>query len=381
MDLLENSDFRNLIVYEFFKNFALSMLGIFIPILIYSETGNLFLPSLYLLGGGLSGFLFALPVMKMINRYGFRSGLYTSYLFLLPAILLIYFNSPTVEVVLTVSFLYSIGTSFHTQSMNLEFAESSSRENRDIETAHLMSLPNIGRLLGPVAGGLASSFGGFQTMLATAFIAVTVSIIPARSITLKKKASRLELSSMLENEYLKFTPIFISRGIQAYASVAIFSLFTYIFIAGSISSGLVRSFDTVGFMIMAYLSGYVSSKYNRGKIIFAGAILAGLIYLIRIGVSTPLEAFLISIAGGLAFKLYDIPLFSKYADGAEDNEERIFYASKKTFNSLGKIITALIFLTASVIYSERIAFNAVFVLAAFSSLTMIVGDRISGEKR
>jgi len=381
MDLLENSDFRNFIVYEFFKNFALSMLGIFIPILIYSETGNLFLPSLYLLGGGLSGFLFALPVMKMINRYGFRSGLYTSYLFLLPAILLIYFNSPTVEVVLTVSFLYSIGTSFHTQSMNLEFAESSSRENRDIETAHLMSIPNIGRLLGPVAGGLASSFGGFQTMLATAFIAVTVSIIPARSITLKKKASKLELSSMLEKEYLRFTPIFISRGVQAYASVAIFSLFTYIFIAGSISSGLVRSFDTVGFMIMAYLSGYVSSKYNRGKIIFAGAILAGLIYLIRIGVSTPLEAFLISIAGGLAFKLYDIPLFSKYADGAEDNEERIFYASKKTFNSLGKIITALIFLTASVIYSERIAFNAVFVLAAFSSLTMIVGDRISGEKR
>ncbi|PSH01924.1 MAG: hypothetical protein BRC26_02750 [Nanohaloarchaea archaeon QH_8_44_6] len=274
--------------------------------------------------------------------------------------------------------LYSTGTSFHTQSRNLEFAENSSRENRDMETAHLMSLPDIGRLLGPVVGGIASSAGGFQTMLATAFTSVLISVIPARSITLKKKSKSIKLRSLFEKEYLKFSPIFISRGIQAYASVAIFSLFTYIFIAGSISSGLVRSFDIVGFMIMAYLSGYVSSKYSRSKIIFTGALLAGIIYLVRMGVSTPLEAFLVSIAGGLSFKLYDIPLFSEYADGAEDNEERSFYASKKIFNSFGKLVTALIFLTVLTSSTERMAFNTVFIIAAISTATMIFGERISG---
>lgn len=374
-------DFGNLIAYEFFKNFALSMLGIFIPILIYSETGSLEMPAIYLIGRGLTGTVAAFPVMKMINRYGFRSGLYTSYMFLLPAILLIYFLTPGVEVTLLVAFLYSIGSSFHTQSMNLEFAESSTRENRDIETAHLKSLPNVGRLLGPLAGGLTASFGGFQAMLGIAFTAVLISVIPARSITLKKRTEELKLSSIFDREYLKFSPIFISRGAQAYASVAIFSLFTYIFIAGSISSGLVRSFDTLGFMIMAYFSGYISSKYSRGKIIFAGAFLAGVIYLLRAAVSTPIEAFLISIAGGLAFMMYNIPLFSKYADGAEDNEERSFYASKKTFNSFGKVLTAGLFLAVFTFSGERGAFNSVFVLAAISAVTMMIGDRISGEKK
>ncbi|PSH01205.1 MAG: hypothetical protein BRC26_04105, partial [Nanohaloarchaea archaeon QH_8_44_6] len=217
------TDFEDLIAYEFFKNFALSMLGIFIPILIYSETGNLTMPALYLIGKGLTGFIAAFPIMKMINKYGFRSGLYTSYLFLLPAILLIYFLNPGIYVTLTVAFLYSIGAALHVESMNLEFVEDSSREEREVEAAHLMSIPNIGRLLGPVVGGMASAFGGFQTMLAVAFVSIAISVIPAGSITVKKETADLRWRSLLNREYLKFSPIFVSRGVQAYASVAIFS--------------------------------------------------------------------------------------------------------------------------------------------------------------
>jgi len=373
-----HGDFGELIAYEFFKNFAISMLGIFIPILIYSETGNLRMPAIYLIARALIGSIAAFPVMKVINRYGFRSGLYLSYIFLLPAILLIYLLNPAIYVTLAVAVLYSIGADFHAESRNIEFVEDSTRENRDMETAYLMALPNLGRLFGPIAGGLASSLGGFQAMLGIAFTSVLISVVPARSIEMKSKTTSIDWKSLLDRECLKFVPVFMSRGAQAYASVAIFSLFTYIFIAGSISSGLVRSFDIVGFMIMAYLSGYISSKYSRSKIIFTGALLAGIIYLVRIGVSSPLEAFLVSIAGGLAFKLYDIPLFSEYADGAEDNEERSFYASKKIFNSFGKLVTALIFLAVFTLSTERMAFNTVFIIAAISTATMIFGERISG---
>jgi len=371
-------DFGKLIAYEFFKNFAISMLGIFIPILIYSETGDLRMPAIYLIGSALAGSLAAFPVMKIINHYGFRSGLYISYIFLMPAIVMMYFLNPTIYTTLTVAVLYSIGADFHAESRNIEFVEDSTRENRDMETAYLMALPNIGRLFGPIAGGIASTLGGFQTMLAIAFTSVLISIIPASSIKMKSKTTDVQWRSMLNREYLKFAPVFASRGAQAYASVAIFSLFTYIFIAGSISSGLVRSFDIVGFMIMAYFSGYISSKYSRGKIIFTGASLAGIVYLIRIGVSDPIEAFVVSVAGGLAFKLYDIPLFSEYADGAEDNEERSFYASKKLFNSLGKLVTSVLFLTVFTLSTERTAFNTVFIFAGVSTAIMIFGERISG---
>lgn len=374
-------DLADLIIFEFFKNFAISMLGIFIPIMIYSETSSLLLPAYYLLFRGIAGMVASIPVMKIINSFGFKSGLTFSYVFLLPAILLIYFFKPDIVIVLLVAFLYSIGSSFHNQSMNLEFAESSSKENRDMNAAHLMSLPNLGRLFGPLVGGVASTIGGFQAMLVIAFSSILISTIPARAIMLKKKTSGLNIKSVFKKKLLSYSPIFISRGIQGYASVAIFSLFTYIFVAGSISSGAVRSFDIVGFMIMAYISGWTSSKYSRSKIMAVGASLAGIIYLLRIGVSSPLEAFAVSVAGGLAFKLYDIPLFSKLADGAQNSEERAFYASKKLFNSLGKVIAAATLITALILYGEKTAFSAIFVLAAVSTLTMMIGNRIVGDEK
>ena len=362
-------DFQNLLLYEFFKNFVLSMLGIFIPILIYSETGSLLLPGLYLLVKALTGMIVAYPVMKILNSYGFRSGLSTSYLFLLPSILLIYLLEASVLVVSVVGVLYSVGAVFHTESRDLEFAEGSNREKRDLQTAHLMSLPNIGRLAGPAVGGTISALAGFQAMLATALIAALISLIPVRNIKLKSKTAKIELKSTFSRKNISYSPVFVSRGIQSYTSVALFSLFTYIFIAGSISSGLVRSMDTLGFMIMAYFSGYISSKYSRLRIITAGAIISGAIYIARIYVGTSLEAFIVSILGGLAFKLYHIPLFSDFADRAEKSEERSFYTAKKIFNSTGKALTIGIFLISASAGTKQ-AFTTVFILAAASTGVM-----------
>lgn len=373
--LTDGSDFGQLVLYEFFKNFALSILGIFIPILIYSETQSLMLPGIYLLLKASTGFVVSYPVMKIINRYGFRSGLTASYIFLLPSVLLIYLLEIDLLLVSAVGVLYSIGVTFHTESKDLEFAEDSKKDNRDIQAAHLNALPNIGRLFGPAIGGLVSAWAGFSAMLMTALLAIIISLIPAMKINIKHKKREYSLKSVFSRKNLQYSPVFLSRGAQAYASVAIFSLFTYIFIAGNFASGLVRSMDTLGFMVMAYFSGYIASRHSRFSIIAVGAFIAGATYLLRIAVTTAIEAFLISIVGGLAFKMYDIPLFSDFADRAEAVEERSFYTAKKMFNSLGKILTATLFIGVAIVLGERSAFNAVFILAAISTGIMTVTQR------
>lgn len=369
-------DFGNLIFYEFFKNFAISILGIFIPILIYSETQNLLFPGIYLLVKSATGFITAYPAMRIINRYGFRSGLSASYIFLLPSVILIYLLEIDLLLVSCVAVLYSIGKVFHTESRDLEFAEGTETEERELKAAHLMSLPNVGRLVGPVVGGVVSASAGFGAMLITAFVAILISLVPARNISLKTRKKDLGIKSVLTKKNLYYSPVFLSRGIQADASVALFSLFTFIFIAGSLSSGVVRTMDTLGFMLMAYLSGYISSRYSRLKIIAAGASLAGITYILRVYVSTPLEAFAVSIVGGLAFKLYDIPLFSDFADRAEDIEERSFYTAKKMFNSLGKVFLSSVFILVAVYSEQRAAFTTVFIIAALSTALMIITQKL-----
>lgn len=368
------SDLEDLILYETFKNFSLSMLGIFIPILIYESSGSLILPGIFLFIKALTGVLAGFPVMKSIDRFGFNSGLLSSYIFLLPSIWIIYSFESSLEVITLVAISYSIGSTFHRESMNLEFEESSSSEERNKDAARLFSLPNVGRLLGPLVGGLVSAAFNFQAMLFTALLAILISIIPARSMELKSKTKDFYFKDVFEMEYLEYIPIFISRGVQAIASVAIFSLFTYIFIAGSTSSGFVRSMDTVGFMLVAYLSGEISSRYGRNMIIVTGLIMAGVTYLARIFVQTPVEAFIASLIGGIAFKLYHIPLFSEFADEAEKRDERSFYAAKKLFNSLGKVITMILFVSTTIMFTNRKAFVLVFSIAALSTLTLIAGQ-------
>ena len=44
-----SSEFGDLVAYEFFKNLALSALGIFIPIILFDASGSLLVPGFYLL--------------------------------------------------------------------------------------------------------------------------------------------------------------------------------------------------------------------------------------------------------------------------------------------------------------------------------------------
>ena len=375
--LQDRDDLKLLIAYETLKNLSLSMLTVFIPIAIYSGSESIVLTGLYLLIRASTGFLSSYPVMLVIGKRGFRMGLYTSYLFLIPAVVSAYLLPYNPVYVALIGILYGLGKSFHKQSRDLEFAVGSDASDRDMQAAYLMSLPNLGRFTGPVLGGIISGSLGFGLMFLVALASAAVSIAPVLGMDLKKKQEGLDPGTILTAENLKTSPIFVSRGIQAYASVGLFSLFTYITVAGSLSSGLVRSLDTVGFMVMAYLSGRISRRYSRTSIVVTGSLLAGVVFLLRIPVSTPLQAFAVSLAGGLAYKLYDIPLFSSFADQAEKTEKRGFYAAKKTFNSLGKVLTAATFLYFTLAFDVQAAFTSVFVLAAASTVVMALTQKMN----
>ncbi len=363
------NDFRGLLMYEGFKNFALSMLGIFIPILIYEQTGNLLLSGLFLLAAGLTSIVIALPVMKVLEREGFYTGLGLSYIFLLPGIGLAYFIQADLLSVLALAILFSVGRSLHRESLNLEFAEDTDEDEREKKAAELMALPNLGRLLGPVVGGAAAGLYGFQAMVTVSLAAVLASVVPLYFVSSKHETDP-KLESAFKKEFRPFFPVFISRGIQAVASVAVFSLFTFVVVGGFFNSGAVRSLDTVGFILVAYLSGYISSKYSRRKVILTGSALAALTYIGRVFVSTPFEAYLVSIVGGIGFKLYHIPLFSEFADEAGKNGETGFYTAKRIFTSLGKVLASGLFM-AGLFFNPKTAFNSVFALAALSIPFMV----------
>ncbi len=370
-----HTDFKQLLAYEFLKNIALSMLGIFIPIMIYKATGTVFLPLVFLLALGTTSIVLTPFIMKLICRKGFYLGLGLSYLFLLPSIVLAIYLEFNLSSVILIGFLYSIGHCFHFGGLNLEFVSDTSSKERSMKAAELMSIPNLGRFLGPIIGGLLAATLGFHWVLLASLTVILISILPLLFIEEKKTGLEIDTCLFYDKDYSKYFPLFFLRGVQGITGVAIFSLFIYVVVGGPLSAGMVRSLDTLGFILTAYAAGLLASKYGRKRIIMVGSLLTAFFYLMRALVGAPLEAFIIALLGGISFKLFHVPLFSEFADQADRKSKSEFYTLKEIFTSFGEVVTGIVFLLLWSVFSAEISFRVIFIVAAICSVLLWVFDR------
>ena len=369
-----SSEFGDLVAYEFFKNLALSALGIFIPIILFDASGSLLIPGVYLLLRGIIGSVAAIPVMNFLSGKGFEKGLYLSYLFILPPILMLQFLDYSNALMVTVAVLYSIGKTLHTEGKKLEFTEDTEKNERDRRSADLTSIPNMGRFLGPLIAGSLSALYGFSALLTFAISMIMLSLIPLSRMERSIKKTDIEVRKLVRNEYRPYIPVMIARGVQAIAAVSIYGLFTYEFLSGSFGSGFVRSLDTLGFVLVAYLSARITDKVPRKTVIAIGATGAAITYAARALVQTPLQGFVVAFTGGIAFKLYHIPLFSQLADEAQSTSETEFFALSRICTGVGMTVATLLFL-GLLGTGSRIAFQAVFLLAGLATLTLPLMER------
>lgn len=357
-----STDFGDLVAYEFFKNLALSALGIFIPIILYDASGSLMIPAIYLLVKASVSLVSAFPIMNFLAGRGFHEGLYLSYAFLVPALLLLRFVEYSFPLMIAVAVLYSLGGSLHREAKKLEFTKDTDSDDREKRSADLTSIPNMGRFLGPLIAGSLSAAFGFNALMTFALAMIGLSLLPLSKLERSREKSSVSIRDAFPREYWNYIPIMVARGVQALAAVALYGLFTYVFIGGSFGSGFVRSLDTLGFVIVAYFSAWISDRFSRRLVIAVGASTAAITYFLRALVSVPLEAFIVAFAGGVAFKLYHIPLFSEFADEADSTSDTEFFALSRICEAFGMMLAAALFLSLIQVDS-RMAFQAVFVLA------------------
>ena len=362
-----STQFGDLVSYEFFKNLALSALGIFIPIIIYDASGSLLMAGMYLLIKSLTSMISSVVVMNYLAGHGFEKGLYLSYLFLVPSILLLRFLDYSLGLMVGVAVLYSIGKTLHAEGMRLEFTENTDKEDRDRRSADITSIPNMGRFLGPLIAGSLSAAFGFNALLTFAVAMIMVSLLPLSKLEKTETKKHIQVKDVFKRKYWNFIPILLSRGIQGLSAVALYGLFTYEFISGSFGSGLVRSLDTIGFVLVAYFSAYITDRVSRRTIIAVGSIASAAAYVSRAFVSTPFQAFLVAFLGGIAFKLYHIPIFSQFADEAESNSKTEFFTLSRISKSAGMALTSGLFIIA-LSQGNRFGFQAMFILAGVATL-------------
>lgn len=365
-------DLDNLFVYEFLKNFAISLIGIFIPVYILSEGFGLFPAALFIILSGISGMILSYPISKIISRIGFKHSLICSYFFLIPGLAVIRLFELSIALIVVSSILYNIGRLFHNISLNSEFAVDSDEGKRTEDSGKMLSLPSISRIIAPLAGGLIFAGFGFSDLLLVTLFVLLLSVIPLILSKEHRDPMEYNMRSLLDQELLKTVHLFIIRGIQGVTAVSIFGLFVYMIIGGSVDVGGARALDSLGFVLSGLAVGHFATKINKNLFVIVGCVGASIAFFLRGFLVTPFQVFAVSFFSGIFFQIYHIPVYSSFADEAEDTEILEFYALRKIFVAFGNILTVSTLILFYLIYDLRTGFIASFSLGGFATIVMAI---------
>lgn len=363
-------DINQIYIYELLKNFSLSLIGVFIPIYIVSQGFSLYHAGLFIVLSGVTGIIFSYPVAKIVSRFGFKHGLIASYFFIVPGLVAIRSFELSLILIVVSSILYNLGRVTHNICLNSEFAVDSKEKTRGKDSGRMLSLPNISRVIAPLAGGVIFASLGFDSLLVVAVFFLLLSILPLLVSKDHRDPMDYSFRSIIRQEHVKTVPLFIIRGIQAVTAVAVFSLFIYYSVGGALDVGWARALDSLGFVLTGLVTGRFIQRYGERSAVILGTSGAAIIHVLRSLVVLPLQAFAVSFIGGIFFQIYHVPIYTKFANRAEEEDILEFYTLRKIFVSVGNILTVFTLLGSYIFFSRETAFTLTFVLAAVSTVLM-----------
>lgn len=359
-----------LYIYELLKNFGISIIGVFIPIYILSQGLSIYHAALFILTSGCASIFLSYPISRFVAERGFKHGLVGSYFFIIPGLIMIRVYSLTIPLIIASGLLYNIGRIIHSISMNAEFATDSDEDTRGKDSGKMLSLPNISRIIAPVLGGTIFATIGFHSLLLISIFCLCLSIIPLLFTGDHRDPMEYSFLDLAEYDLRDVLPVFVSRGIDAVSSVDVFAIFIFVIVGGTVDVGWVRSLDSLGFVLTGFLTGMIIQKFGRRKPLILGAIGNGLVSFGRGFINTPLQAFMLSFLGGIMFQIYHVPLYSRFADMAEDSDVLEFYTMRKIFVGVGNVLVVSTLLIGGHVLGMETGFKMTFALGALAMMVI-----------
>lgn len=372
LQFLHKKEVDQIYLYEFLQRFVVSLIGIFIPIQIVSAGLSYNIAFMYLIVLALTFTISVVPFSLLVSKIGFKHGLIGSYLFYIPAFIILRIFEITPGISIAVAVVYALGQCLHWLSLNAEFAVDSNDGDRSDESGKMIGLPRLAGTIAPVTGGFIMATFGFPALVTVALIFLVLSIVPLLMSGDHRDPLDYSVRDLWDEEHRKFAGLFVLRGADIATGVYLFPLFVFFVIGGEVSAGGARTVEGLGAVLLALITGKIADKYGKLKMIVAGLVAISVAHFARTMISTSLHVVALSFFAGLAFMLYYVPLYSIYADVAEAEDVLEFYALRDFFLNIGKLLAYCVAI-AGTFYtgSVRTGISIAFVYTGMCSLALI----------
>ena len=364
---LFNRELSEMYISIAIKNLALSMIGIFIPIYLYSDLGYPItkIVLFFLVYAG-SMMVTSLVIPKFLSKFGLKHGILLSMvLFILNIILLQSLHYHGLFYLPAV--VWGIGNSTYWISFHTDFIENSDSKNRSQEVSLWYIMAFLGILLGPILGSVIITYLGFLTLFVISILILLLSAVPlflSPELHVPVKFSYKEIFKM---DHTKQTLIYVIYGIRVIVSNLALPLFIFIALGSYLEVGGIASIAALSSMVIGFFVGKVARTEKREKTFFRfGALFHSLGLFSFIFIKLFIHFIINSIYLSLSFVFVEIPHHTLVYSKAKKTKNTLGYiAYREAAIAFGRVLGLLIILVTGSLLANIIASGVGMVVMAF----------------
>lgn len=376
---LSFDDLSQLYLSSLFRNAAMSLVGIFMPIYLYKLDYSFSTIMLYMaMLAGLRCVVIGVVAGRLLFRYGAKLTLFASYVAQIVALLLLITLPEYHWPLLVLGIPWATSMGLYYVAYHLDFSQARDVQHTARDLSRLNILERIGAIAGPVAGGVVATMFGAQYTLAASLFLFLIAMYPLlrhRAVHKAKEHVRLRAAHLrIMGPHLAS---FSSFAIESSLTTVFWPLYVavFIFVTNTYASiGLVRSLSFGVAVIATWLIGRLVDE-RKGRLLFTASVIANSVcHMFRplvhgFGSVATLDIINDSINPG-----YRMPFLRAWYDFLDSNaEDRPAYVRAMIIWSEAAVGGAWLLLAAvaTISLTEWAAYTA-FALCVVSSLGMLL---------
>jgi MFS family permease len=361
--LLQNKEIDELYINLGLRAFSFGLISIFIPLFLLNLGYPLFDVFLFFTASSFCHILSLIPAAYLSSKIGLKHTIiFAQPLIILYFILLFLLESIPIPIFIIgcVGGVYSgiFWLAFHS-----DFAENSDDGSKGKEVALGSVITTLLSAAAPVIGGLIIVYTNFSYLLGFVVVIILASVVPLLLTKDKKESVDFSINKIFAKRNKHHSAGYYGYGLYARGFTLFWPLILFSIVGSYVTLGLITTTLLVFSFIATIVFGSFFDK-NKKNFISGSIFVGGVLWIIRLLVSTTIFAFIIDAIHGLVKPSSEISVdATTYSNAGENAVDYIIYR---------EVMVHLGIMTCMLISLATLSLQLGLVIAAIGSFLMIL---------
>jgi MFS family permease len=259
-------------------------------------------------------------------------------------------------------------------AFQVDFSKIKHTEHSGKEISFLQMFERIGAVLGPLIGGILATVFNPRYTIILAIIILLGSLVP---IFMSKEPTRINQKITIQGfPWRRHQRDFIVSSafiLENVVSVTIWPLFLGVFVITTnvyAVLGILTAVSTAVALVTILAIGKLIDKQYGKRLLNIGAYINAAVHLLRLFVSSALQAFGISLINEPVTAMYRMPFMKGRFDASDSvpGYRIVYFMLVEWVNAVGNVIFWAIVIAMLAVWPDKLALQATFVIGAILSI-------------